>query len=202
MTARSLPPDLPATPASYSGAGFVYVAACSGPEDILKVGLTHDPIARWSAFHRRWFEAFDLDQSLLIQTETRRDAQGLETALHRLLREHNCPLPMTMRDQYGGVTEWYRGAHAAVLGFAMAAAEQGHVLHLPARRWFEPAVRARTDVLVGLLDQARRDIADGVISPAQCDALHDLVDMHRAFDDAIDTRFSFELKTLDLFREP
>jgi len=38
------------------------VAACSGAEDILKVGLSHAPIARWSAFHRRWFEAFDLDQ--------------------------------------------------------------------------------------------------------------------------------------------
>ena len=196
MTVRSLPPHPTEAPAFYGGSDFVYVAASSGPEDILKVGLSHDPIARWSAFHRRWFEAFDLDQSLLIQAETRRDAQGLETALHRLLREHNCPVPMTMRDRFGGASEWYRGAHQAVLGFAHAAAAQGYVLHLPARRWFEPAVRARTDVLVGLLDQARRDIANGVMSPAQREALRDLIDMHRAFDDEIDARYAVELEAL------
>lgn len=201
MTTPSLPPwrDQPAdveTSAAYHGVGFVYVAACSGPEDILKVGLSHDPFARWSAFHRRWFEAFDLDQSLLIQTETRRDAQALETALHRLLREHNCPAPLTMRDQFGGATEWYRGAYGTALGFARAAAQQGHVLHSPARRWFESAVQARIDVLAGLLDQAGRDMANGVLSTAQLDALHDLIDMHRAFDAGIDARFSTELATL------
>ncbi|GAB3347482.1 GIY-YIG nuclease family protein [Lysobacter tyrosinilyticus] len=196
MTARAFPQRDIERPAGYSGAGFVYVAACSGPEDILKVGLSHDPIARWSAFHRRWFEAFDLEQSLLIQTETRRDAQTLETQLHRLLREHNCPAPMTMRDQFGGATEWYRGAYATALGFAQAAARQGYVLHLPARRWFEPAVRARVDVLAGLLDQARRDVVSGAMSPAQLEALHDLIDMYRAFDDSLDARYSVELATL------
>ena len=202
MTVQSLPPwraQQPAdveTSASYNGAGFVYIAACSGPEDILKVGLSHDPVARWSAFHRRWFEAFDLDQSLLIQTETRRDAQVLETALHRLLREHNCPIPLTMRDQFGGATEWYRGAYGTAFGFAHTAARQGHVLHSPARRWFESAVRARTDVLAGLLDQAKRDMAYGVLSPAQLDALHDLIDMYRTFDESIGARFSTELATL------
>lgn len=201
MTAQS-PPPRPGSPtdtevpASYNGTGFVYVAACSGPEDILKVGLSHDPVARLSAFHRRWFEAFDLDQSLLIQTETRRDAQALETALHRLLREHNCPAPLTMRDQFGGATEWYRGAYRAALGFAHAAARQGHVVHAPARHWFETAVRSRTDVLVGLLDQAKRDLASGVMAPVQLDALHDLIDMHRMFDEGIDARFSEDLERL------
>lgn len=201
MTAQSLPPrPEPSTdaetPASYNGTGFVYVAACSGPEDILKVGLSHDPVARWSAFHRRWFEAFDLDQSLLIQTETRRDAQALETALHRLLREHNCPAPLTMRDQFGGATEWYRGAHRAALEFAHAAARRGHVVHAPARCWFETAVRGRADVLVGLLDQAKCDLANGVMAPVQLDALHDLIDMHRMFDEGIDARFSADLARL------
>lgn len=174
----------------------MYVAACSGAEDILKVGLSHDPVARWAAFHRRWFEAFDLDQSFLIQTETRRDAQTLETALHRLLREYNCPAPMTMRDQFGGATEWYRGAYDAALKFAHASGEQGHVLHMPARRWFEPTVRARAEGLAGLLDQALRDLRDGVISAAQLGAVHDLIDLHRAFDESIDARFEAELSAL------
>ena len=144
MTARSPSPahrlpDDGGAPAHGNGRGFVYVAVCSGPEDLLKVGLTHDPVTRWSAFHRRWFEAFDLDHSLLIQTETRRDAQTLETALHRLLREHNCPPPLTMRCQFGGGTEWYRGAYRVALEFAVAAARQGHVVHSPARPWIARA---------------------------------------------------------------
>jgi hypothetical protein len=179
-----------------NGLGFVYIAICSGLEDLLKVGLTHDPVARWSAFHRRWFEAFDLDHSVLIQTETRRDAQALETALHRLLREHNCPPPMTMRGQFGGGTEWYRGAYRSALEFCSAAADQGHVLHSPARPWFARAMRERSEALAGLIDQGLRDMADGAMTPAQYDALNDLIDAHRAFDAGLATRFATELSML------
>ena len=178
------------------GLGFVYVAVCAGPEDILKVGLSHDPVARWSAFHRRWFEAFDLDHSLLLQTETRRDAQALETALHRLLRDHNCPAPLTMRDQFGGGTEWYRGAYRTALEFAREAARQGHVLHPSTRAWFAHAMQGRADTLAGLLDQAVREMASGAMTPAQFDALNDLIDAHRAFDEDIPARFSTELAML------
>ena len=179
-----------------NGRGFVYIAACSGPEDILKVGFTHDPIARWSSFHRRWFEAFDLEQSLLIHTETRRDARAMETALHRLLRAHNCPAPLTMREQFGGVTEWYRGAYDVALAFALQAQQGGHVLHRPARRWLAPAMRARTDALASLLDQAVIGLATGAVTAAQCDALRDLVDAHGAFDPEVPTRFATELAAL------
>lgn len=179
-----------------AGRGFVYIAACSGPEDILKVGFTHDPIARWSSFHRRWFEAFDLDQSLLVQTETRRDARAMETALHRLLREHNCPAPLTMREQSGGVTEWYRGAHDAALAFALEAQRGGHVLHRPARAWLAPAMHAGAEALASLLDRAVAGLATGEVTPAQCDALLDLVDAHHAFDEDIRLRFATELAAL------
>jgi hypothetical protein len=132
----------------------------------------------------------------LIQTKTRRDARTLETALHRLLREHNCPPPMTMRGQFGGGTEWYRGAYRRVLEFCAAAAEQGHVLHAPARPWFARAMRERSEVLAGLLDQGVRDMTDGVMTTAQYEALHDLIDAHRAFDADIAARFATELSIL------
>lgn len=178
------------------GRAFVYIAACSGPEDILKVGLSVDPLARWSAFHRRWFEAFDLEQSLLVECETRRDAQRMETALHRLLRAHNCPPPLTMRERFGGATEWYRGAHARVLAFAEAAAAQGHVLHAPAAAWFATALRGCVDVLAGVLDQARRDAGAGLLTPAQREAVRDLVDAFAAFDEDVRERFAAELAVL------
>lgn len=177
---------------TYNGLAFVYVAMCSGPEDILKVGLSHDPVSRWSAFHRRWFEAFDLDHSLLIQTETRRDAQKLETALHRLLKEHNCVAPLTMRSQFGGDTEWYRGANRAVLDFARSASEMGYVVHQPARAWFSHAMAQRSDLLVTLVDQALDEATNGVLAPGQYEALNDLVDAHRAFDESVGDRLPEE----------
>jgi hypothetical protein len=105
------------TGSSYRGRGFLYVLVATGPEDLLKVGMTHDPLGRWSSFHPRWFQAFDLDHTMLVETETRADAQALETALHRSLRGHGCPVPLTMRSAAGGVTEWYRGAYAAARRF-------------------------------------------------------------------------------------
>lgn len=91
------------------GPAFLYVLRMSGAEDLLKVGLSADPVARWSSFHRRWFEAFDLEHSLLVETGSRAEAQRLETTLHRALQAHGCPVPLTMRAFAGGATEWYRG---------------------------------------------------------------------------------------------
>jgi hypothetical protein len=173
---------------TYRGRCFVYVAACGGPEDLLKIGLSHDPLARWSAFHPRWFEAFDLDHGALVETETRGDAQRLETALHRRLVDHNCPAPLDMRQQAGGRTEWYRGAHRKALRWVEEAAESGHVVHVPARAWFAAAVLRRSDRLVSLLDQALRH--DHALDGLQCRALLDLVDAQAAFDDAFIARLA------------
>ena len=182
------------------GRGFVYVAVCAGPEDLLKVGLSDDPVARWSAFHRRWFEAFDLDHSLLIQLETRREAQALETALHRSLREHNCPAPLSMRAGFGGGTEWYRGAYGSALAFAQAAQREGQVLHAPAWPWFARAMQGRAERLAGLIDQALHDLPGGAMTLAQYEALCDLVDAHCAFDAEVAPRFSMELAQLRRLR--
>lgn len=179
-----------------SGRSYVYVAMCSGPEELLKIGLSDDPLARWSGFHPRWFEAFDLERSLLIEAETRRDAQALETALHRALVEHNCPPPLTMRAQVGGGTEWYRGADAAALQFVHEAKARGHAVHVPARAWFVAAVQRAGDKLVGLVEQGLRQSFDGSLSDAQRRALCDLIDAHRALDDEIDARLPADLDEL------
>ncbi len=174
----------------------MYVAVCSGPEDMIKVGLSHDPLSRFSAFHPRWFEAFDLEQSLLIETETRRDAQELETALHRKLIDHNCPPPMTMRAEVGGGTEWYRGAYGAALEYTRLAAAKGYVVHVPARGWFAKAMKSRVDNLVGLVDQAMRNgMAEG-LTPMQKNALRAIVDAHVEFNKEILARLPSNLSDL------
>lgn len=163
------------------GPAFLYVLRMSGAEDLLKVGLTADPLARWSGFHRRWFEAFDLEHTLLVETETRRDAQRLETALHRRLKPHGCPVPLSMRAFAGGATEWYRGASAAAGGFVAGCADEGYLVHADARPHVAAALRARRHVLASVLDQAARNARDGVLTQQEQEAVRDLADAHRAF---------------------
>lgn len=168
-------------PSARHGPAFLYVLRMSGAEDLLKVGLTADPVARWSGFHRRWFEAFDLERSLLVETESRRDAQRLETALHRLLKEHGCPVPLTMRAFAGGATEWYRGASAAARGFVARCGDEGFTVHADARPHVASAMYAQRHVLASVLDQAARNERDGVLTPEEIGAVRDLADAHRAF---------------------
>ena len=178
----------------YSGRGFQYVLVAAGPEDLLKVGLTHAPLPRWSAFHPRWFEVFDLDASFLVETETRADAQALETALHRRLVDHGCPVPLTMRLAAGGATEWYRGAFAAAQAFAVQCERDGHVVHWRARDVLAPAMQENLAKLAGLVHEAFSLHANGWLLPEQRRAIRDLVDAHRDFGADIDAIIPDEIR--------
>ena len=190
---------LPGTPegttaqSDYRGRAFLYVLPASGPEDLLKVGMTHDPLQRWSAFHPRWFEVFDLDHCSLVETETRSDAQELETRLHRMLEAYSCPMPLTMRGQAGGATEWYRGAYAAVRRFVNEQATRGFVVHSSAVPWLKIVMHQQQERLEGLLRQAHADHTAGWLSPAQQRALQDLIDAHRCMDPEVSGRLPAEI---------
>ncbi|MGY0503965.1 GIY-YIG nuclease family protein [Luteimonas sp. e5] len=175
-------PDGTIAPNDYRGRAFLYVLVASGPEDLAKVGLTHDPLQRWSSFHPRWFEAFDLDHSLLVETETRADAQKLETSLHRTLQDHHCPMPITMRLAAGGHSEWYRGAYAAIRRHVRALADAGHIVHWQARDWLAPSMRQQRERVFELLHAAHADHHAGWLQLAQRQAIQNLIDAHRLFD--------------------
>lgn len=140
------PRDPVSTRSPSAGTCFLYVAP-SAYEDLLKLGFSRDPLARLQALHPRWFEVFDLDRALLVETETVRDARRLELQLRRELAEHNAPAPLTVRRAAGGHTEWYRGAYASLLQAARALESGGHVLHEPARGWLRRAMLGRGDRL-------------------------------------------------------
>ena len=177
----------------YAGRAFAYVLRLAGAEDLLKAGMSRDPLARWAAFHPRWFEAFDLERSLLVETETRKDAQALETRLHRMLAEHACPVPMTIREQAGGATEWYRGAEAHARRFVEECSREGYVVHMPARPWLAAAMRAQQERIDGLVRQAHAEHCNGCLDPSRRRALQDLLDAHRAFDPGIAGTWPLEL---------
>ena len=170
----------------YRGRAFLYVLPVSGHEDLLKVGLTHHPLQRWSSFHARWFEAFDLTQGLLVEAETRADAQALETSLHRRLMAHRCPMPITMFAGAGGATEWYRGAYPLARDFILDCEQQGYVIHQCARAWLALAMADELARFSGIVHDAFERHCAGLLDMHQLEQVRALVDSHRAFGADVD----------------
>lgn len=102
-----------------SAPAFVYVAPARF-EDILKIGFSHDPCDRVRSFHARWFEYFELERGFVIAATDEQDARRIERLFAADLRAHRAHAPLVIARGPGGVTEWYRGAHAS----ARALAEQ------------------------------------------------------------------------------
>ena len=128
------------------GRCYLYVLPCAY-EDLLKLGFSRDPLASMQQLHPRWFEFFDLERALLVETESVRDARTLELSQRRTLVEYNAPMPLTVREAAGGEREWYRGAYVQIAEAARALGEGGHVLHAPLRDFAREALLARAPLL-------------------------------------------------------
>ena len=162
--------DRPWRPAA-SGASFVYVFPRPG-EDLLKLGMSRDPLARIQALHPRWYEFFDLDAGWMLEVDRVREARALELRLSRSLDGHRAPAPLTARPEAGGFTEWFRGAAPLLDAQAAALGDAGLRLHRPLRPWLAHALREQNRLLFHwsettlqrLLDQAP---ASGPPSPLE-----------------------------------
>jgi len=141
---RTSEPDR--TGGASEGACHLYVLPCAY-EDLLKLGFSRQPLERMQALHSRFFEFFDLDRALLVDTETVRDARRLELELRHALVEHSAPAPLTVRSQAGGHTEWYRGAYAVLEQAVGTLRERGHTVHAPLRPWLEAQMQSRAPSL-------------------------------------------------------
>lgn len=117
------------------GRTFVYVLPCR-EADILKVGFSRDPLDRMRTLHRRFFEFFDLDRGLLIETDHLRDARRIERLFITTFAEDRAPAPLVIRQSAAGHTEWFRGVSPSVEVLArQICAEQGYLLHAPLGAW-------------------------------------------------------------------
>lgn len=143
---RRIDPREPSSRGPNRGKCFVYVLPCAY-EDILKLGFSRDPLQRMQALHSRWFEFFDLDAGFLVETETVRDARDLELGLANVIAEHNAPVPLVIRPEAAGHSEWYRGAHPTLARTAQTLAAGGYILHAPLRPWLRERLAECSDRL-------------------------------------------------------
>jgi hypothetical protein len=123
------------------GRTFVYVLPCRD-EDLLKVGFSRDPLKRFHALHARFYEFFDLDRGLLIETDILRDARRIERLFISTFRDSRALAPLVVPHAAAGHTEWYRGIDEPVTTMAHELhTKDGFKLHSPLRPW----LRARLD---------------------------------------------------------
>ena len=146
-------------------------------EDILKLGISSDPFVRALAFSRRYYEFFDLSRSLLVEFDSRKQAQTRETALHRRLRDWNAMQPITVPRSAAGKREWYRGAYDTVLEEIAHDEAKGQVGHRPALSWWQARLHAERDRLYEIV-QLLRDEACSSPLDEQRKLLADVLDAY------------------------
>lgn len=116
-------------------------------EDLAKIGISVDPLARVRAFAARYYECFDLERSCLVGFDSVAEARRRETALHRQLRSWRAPRPLTVPLRAGGHTEWYRGASAFLREEGERDRGRGHPVHQPAGDWWRRRLEAQRPLL-------------------------------------------------------
>lgn len=94
-----------------SDAWFVYLLRSSDCT-AFKVGFTCNPLQRFYSFHRRYFEGFDLPQSMLLRLESEQDARRAEALVKASLAAHRHDAPTWVAEAAGGYTEWFAALHA------------------------------------------------------------------------------------------
>lgn len=89
---------------------FVYLFAltdCSA----FKVGFSCNPLQRICTFTRRYFELFDLQQSLLLELPHRELARALEAMIKTEFAAHRAQAPAWVPLEAGGHTEWFSAVY-------------------------------------------------------------------------------------------
>ncbi len=179
------------------GPCLLYVAPCVY-EDILKVGIARDPLARLHTLHRRFYEFFDLDAGFLIETDTVREARGLETMLHKELALHNAPAPLVVREQAGGHTEWFRGAYGILDERARSLSEQGFVHHASLRPWLRHRLQQQSAELYSWADKALAELS---LHPGDADPFPQWARLRQTLLDVLDAYAALDIDLAPLLPE-
>jgi hypothetical protein len=122
------------------GRTFVYMLPWR-EQDLLKIGYSRQPLVRFRTLHRRFFEVFDLDRGLLLETERLAQARKIERDVILRHADQRSVAPLAVADDAAGYSEWFRGVCPEVSTQLRDAALGGGFecfsLRDWLRRWFE-----------------------------------------------------------------
>ncbi|WP_109124521.1 hypothetical protein [Dyella sp. C11] len=128
------------------GRTFVYLLPWRD-QDLIKVGYSRQPLVRMRTLHRRFFDVFDLDRGLLLETERLAQARRIERDI--LVRHANerSPAPLSVPDEAAGYSEWLRGVCPEVTAtLSEIASREGFPLH-SLRAWLQQWFASQGDGL-------------------------------------------------------
>jgi hypothetical protein len=172
---------------SSEGRAYVYVLPLR-TDEVLKLGFSRDPVVRMRSLHRRYFDFFDVERALIVETDRVREARAVERDLKRRIHEHRAQVPIEVRPQAGGETEWYRGAYAPLREAARELVQRGYRVHVDARPWLRERLLARSALLFDWSAQVyeqmqiARSEPELIMRAAMASALRDELDALAAFD--------------------
>lgn len=169
---------------------FVYLFAltdCSA----FKVGFSCNPFQRIHTFSRRYYERFDVGQSLLLSVDTEAAARAIEAALKGELAACRADSPEWVSPEAGGHTEWFgavhfNGAEQRLRSF-LAAHEGAHVID--ASTYIREELQRQSGSFEPWAWSQAQLACDASTSPytlssarAIADSLRDWLDAYRFFD--------------------
>jgi hypothetical protein len=97
-----------ATYASDGGDDNWYVYLLSSQDcTAFKAGFSCNPLQRIHSFNRRYYERFNLNESLLLRVDTERQARVIEGEVKALLAASRFACPEWVSIDAGGDTEWF-----------------------------------------------------------------------------------------------
>jgi transposase-like protein len=188
------------TPRSLAkGRSYVYMLPCRD-QDLLKIGFSREPLARFRTLHRRFFDYFDLERGLLVEVDRVAKARAIERDILLRHAEERSPAPLVIPDSAAGYSEWLRGVEPQVSArLHEFAAEEGcaaHALRGWVRQMFETQADRLYDWSLRMLEAAEyeafnvpAEIASGQAGRAliyamdACEAVG--IDVKAVFPDAV-----------------
>ncbi len=138
---------------AHRGRSFVYVLPCRD-RDLLKIGFSREPLHRFQTLHPRYFEFFDLERGVLIETDRVSDARRIEREFITTFAEQHAEAPYEVPRSAAGYTEWFAGIHAPAIDKAQKLCRAaGFALHRPVRTWLRNELATRLDLLFDWSDR-------------------------------------------------
>jgi hypothetical protein len=171
-------------------AWFVYLFAltdCSA----FKVGFSCNPFQRIHTFCRRYYERFDVSQSLLLRLRSEADARSIEATLKSELAALRTDSPVWVPLEAGGHTEWFSAVELGRAGERLRSflAEHEIALVIDANEYFRSELERMSGSFEPWAWSQAQQVCDASASAytqssalALADSLRDWLDAYRFFD--------------------